>query len=367
MAKTAPTNVSIEDSISPVQNKLTGMKSHDATNDESKTSRLDVLKRLIKFCRPESPRIVIGFVALGVNAATNLSFPYILGKAVDTASSKTEQSLLILGQTAGIFLVGSLASWVRIYCLGTATDMIASRLRKLLFESYIDMNVEFFDASSSSAGELISILEKDVDTAAVALTDKLAGGLRSLNSSINGSLLLYFTCPRLCAVSLAIVPLVGVGAMTMSKFSRKLGNKAREFQGQVMSFVLERFSSITTVRLNGREETEKESYRSRTDKCYTLSRKGHFGQGAFMSFIGLSTNISLMAVLNVGGGLIATGELTAGSLTQFAMQVHADYENSNYGVSGISSLGIIFLISVGLLVILHFCAANSIRILLLFS
>ena len=62
-----------------------------------------------------------------------------------------------------------------------------------------------------------------------------------------------------------------------------------------------------------------------------------------MSFIGLSTNVSLMAVLNVGGGLIATGELTAGSLTQFAMQVHADYENSNYGVSGISSLWNYFL------------------------
>jgi hypothetical protein len=48
-------------------------------------------------------------------------------------------------------------------------------------------------------------------------------GLRSLNSSVNGSFLLYYTSPRLCAVSLAIVPLVGVGAMTMSKFSRKLG------------------------------------------------------------------------------------------------------------------------------------------------
>lgn len=304
----------------PTQNELAESQS----NDVSKTSRLGILKRLITFCRPESPRIALGFVALGINAATNLSFPYILGKAVDTASSNTEQSFLILGQTAGIFVVGSLASWIRIYCLGTATDMIASRLRKLLFESYIDMNVEFFDASSSSAGELISILEKDVDAAAVALTDKLAGGLRSLNSSINGSLLLYYTCPRLCAVALAIVPLVGVGAMTMSKFSRKLGNKLREYQGQLMNFVLERFASITTVRLNGREETEKESYSGRTDKCFALSRKSHFGQGAFMSFIGLSTNISLMAVLNVGGGLIATGELTAGSLTQFAMQVLTD-------------------------------------------
>jgi ABC-type multidrug transport system fused ATPase/permease subunit len=84
----------------------------------------------------------------------------------------------VLGQTAGIFLVGSLASWIRLYCLGTATDLAATRLRKQLFESYIDMNVEFFDASSSSSGELVSVLEKDVDAAAIALTDKLASGER---------------------------------------------------------------------------------------------------------------------------------------------------------------------------------------------
>lgn len=324
--------------VPPVVSKIPATGADSSLDTKSKTSRRDVFNRLISFCRPESPRIAIGFVALGVNAATNLSFPYILGKAVDTASSKTEQSLLILGQTAGIFVVGSLASWIRVYCLGTATDLIATRLRKLLFDSYIDMDVEFFDASSSSSGELMSILEKDVDAAAVALTDKLAAGLRSLNSSVNGSLLLYYTCPRLCAVSLAIVPLVGVGAMTMSKFSRKLGNQLREYQSQLMSFVLERFSSISTVRLNGRERTEKETYSTKTDKCFKLSRKSHFGQGAFMGFIGLSTNISLMAVLNVGGGLIATGELTPGSLTQFAMQVDLKYvPNKTYHYGSILS------------------------------
>jgi ABC-type multidrug transport system fused ATPase/permease subunit len=149
------------------------------SNDNTiKNSRMDVFKRLITFCKPEAPRICIGFIALGVNAATNLSFPYILGRAVDSASTKSDQSVYVLGQTAGIFLVGSLASWIRLYCLGTATDLAATRLRKQLFESYVDMNVEFFDASTSSTGELVSVLEKDVDAAAVALTDKLASGLR---------------------------------------------------------------------------------------------------------------------------------------------------------------------------------------------
>lgn len=176
MARTAESSKSQEETNFNTQYNADLVK--PVSNDNStKSSRMDVLKRLITFCRPEAPRICIGFIALGVNAATNLSFPYILGRAVDSASSKSDQSVYVLGQTAGIFLVGSLASWIRLYCLGTATDLAATRLRKLLFESYIDMNVEFFDASTSSSGELVSVLEKDVDAAAIALTDKLASGL----------------------------------------------------------------------------------------------------------------------------------------------------------------------------------------------
>lgn len=178
MAKTAESPDSRKEIIFNTQYNAEPALPPIKDDSKAKNSRTDVFKRLLTFCKPEAPRICIGFIALGVNAATNLSFPYILGRAVDSASSKSDQSVYVLGQTAGIFLVGSLASWIRLYCLGTATDLAATRLRKQLFESYIDMNVEFFDTSSSTSGELVSVLEKDVDAAAVALTDKLASGKR---------------------------------------------------------------------------------------------------------------------------------------------------------------------------------------------
>lgn len=46
----------------------------------------------------------------------------------------------------------------------------------------------------------------------------------------------------------------------------------------------------------------------------------HVYNGVFMAFLNLATNLSLLSVLYVGGSLIAAGQLTAGSLTQFAIQ-----------------------------------------------
>jgi hypothetical protein len=40
-----------------------------------------------------------------------------------------------------------------------------------------------------------------------------------------------------------------------------------------------------------------------------------------MSFINMSTNLSLLAVLREGGKLLAEGTMTAGGLARFAVQV----------------------------------------------
>lgn len=61
----------------------------------------------------------------------------------------------------------------------------------------------------------------DITDCSEVFTERTAAGLRSLNSAVNGSLLLYWTSPKLCMVSLSVVPIVGVGAMSLAKYSRR--------------------------------------------------------------------------------------------------------------------------------------------------
>jgi ATP-binding cassette subfamily B protein len=135
-----------------------------------------------------------------------------------------------------VFLVGSAASWVRVYCLGTAEELIACRLRRKVFDSYMDKDMDFFDSARS--GEFIAVLDKDVRAASQTMTDKLAAGLRSLNSSLNGSILLFTTSPTLCGVSLGIIPFVGVLAMTMSRMSRLSSERARQLGRTLCSITI---------------------------------------------------------------------------------------------------------------------------------
>jgi len=278
--------------------------------------RKAAMVRLLRFSSPEAARISLGFSALAVNSVTNLSFPWMVGKSLDQINSEN-YGRFILG-AAVIFVMGSAASWVRIFCMGTATDAISARLREALFDSYLDKDLEYFDSARS--GELISLLGEDVDLAAETLTEKLSAGVRSLNSSLNGSILLYLTSPHLCAVALSVVPLVGVGAMALSKYSTALTKKVRALQSEVLSYSLERVSNIATVKLNEKEDFERQKYKAYMQQSSALSRARYTARGTFMGFVNLSTNVSLVAVLREGGKLLAGGTMTAGGLARFAMQ-----------------------------------------------
>ena len=286
--------------------------------ETKKASRYKTFKRLVAFAHEDLIRITLGLLALGVNSITNLSFPWILGMALDNIESGAGNLKFMLS-SIGFFAVGSIASWVRVYCLGTTTDSIANKLRNALFNAFMDKNIDFFQSNKN--GELITILEQDVQETSEVLTEKLASGLRSMNSALNGSALLYITSPKLCAVSLSVVPFIGVGAMFLSKYSRLLTEKLRGINSNSASYALERFNSFSTIRLNNRQQYEKGKFGTFSKEVQTVSRNRHFAYGSFMSFINMATNVSMIAVLRVGGDMMSRKEITAGILSRFLIQV----------------------------------------------
>lgn len=281
-----------------------------------RANRWKVLWRLLAIARPEYVKIALGLVGLSINAVTNLSFPWLIGKALDQASYEDLTAFLL--KNSYFFMAGTFASWLRIYCFGSAAESIANRLRMEIFESFMQQDMHFYE--SLEMGEVATLLENDVNTSAELLTEKVGSLLRSLNSSINGSVSLYSTSPQLCTITLSIVPVVGIAAMTLSRYSRKLANKFRDQQSKLLSYSIERIRGISTVRLNHREVYEQDKFKGLLNDANTLALKRFHAQGGFMSFVNLFTNFSLVAVLHAGGSLVSQGKLTVGSLTSFAIQ-----------------------------------------------
>lgn len=127
-------------------------------NSPNKASQKETAMRLLQLSRPEFLRILFGIAGLLTNSVTNLSFPWcvfifniidsdilivhlffyrMMGKAIDIAGKCDDSCLMTFGPitgtkeyftfvagAAGVFMCGSLASWVRLYCLGNVEFFI---------------------------------------------------------------------------------------------------------------------------------------------------------------------------------------------------------------------------------------------------
>jgi ABC-type multidrug transport system fused ATPase/permease subunit len=279
-----------------------------------------IVRRLSGYVENDWYLIVLSVLGQIGNSATTLSFPWLIGLAQDKAgrghSFAQFKDFIISG--SAVLAVASVSSLLRIYCCGHATDRISTRLKKALYGSYLEQDIQYFDEAKS--GELLTILDKDVNEASELFTEQVIGFMRAFNSSVNGSIMLYLVSPKLCGITLACVPFVGIGGTLMFINNHKKKKAMRAVEAATMDYVVERVQSISTIRLNGKEDAEREKYAQFMESKLALSKSMHCAQGLFMSFTNICTNVCLGVLLGVGGGMVGRGEITAGDLSKFAMQ-----------------------------------------------
>src|SRR3546814_1858590 len=95
--------------------------------------------------------------------------------------------------------------------------------------------------------------------------------MRALNSAVNGTAMLLMASAKLTLVSVSVVPVIGVGTMLLSKYSKKLANKRRELVAQGKQFTLERLEHLSTVRLNCQEDAENARHSVLLDETSSIS------------------------------------------------------------------------------------------------
>lgn len=277
--------------------------------------------------------LLLGLTALTTNSITNLLHPWIIGQAIDKAikGQTLKQFKIFLITSSSILLIGSLSSWIRVYCLNKVNYNIIIQMKEKLYYNYLKQDLEYFDESQT--GELISVLDKDIEHASQLYTDILPSTLRSLNSSINGSILLYLNSPKLCGITLLTVPLIGVGAVLISILTSEKSSKLRQLYAKNLTRTIEKLSNISTIKINNKESYELDLFRDNLSSSFQIAQSLFNLQGSFMSYINLTTNAGLILILYYGGMMLGKNEMTSGTLTTFAIQTGF----VGLGFSGLSS------------------------------
>ncbi|KAJ4290518.1 ATP-binding cassette permease mdl1 [Kalmusia sp. IMI 367209] len=295
--------------------------------------------RLIKIASPEAKTLSWAFVFLLMSSAVSMSVPFSIGKILDIATQPEGSKELLFGMDittfyvalAGVLATGAACNFGRIIILRIVGERIVARLRSQLYRKTFIQNAEFFDANR--VGDLISRLGSDTIIVGKAITQNLSDGLRSIVAGAAGFAMMGWVSLKLTGILATIGPLVAISAFVAGRQLRNLSRKIQKNLGTLTKVAEERLGNVRTAQAFAGEVQEAGRYNRQVKRIFALGKREAYVAATFFGTTGLMGNLTVIAVLYVGGGMVKSGAITIGELSSFLMYT-AYAGSSMVGLSG---------------------------------
>ncbi|KAF7547721.1 hypothetical protein G7046_g8926 [Stylonectria norvegica] len=298
--------------------------------------------RLIKIARPELRWLGIAFVFLVISSCVTMSIPFSVGRILDLATKGESEDVRLFGFTlnqfffglGAILTLGAMANFGRVVLLRIVGERVVARLRSQLYRRTYVQDAEFFDANR--VGDLISRLSSDTVIVGKSVTQNLSDGLRALFSGGAGFAIMVWTSPQLTGLLLLMFPPIAVGAFFYGRAIRNISRAIQKNLGTLTKIAEERLGNIKTSQAFVGEVQEVGRYNRQIRKIFALGKRESLVAATFFASTGWAGNMTILAMLVMGGGFVRSGALSLGDLTSFMMYT-AFAGSSLFGLSGFYS------------------------------
>jgi ABC transporter fused permease/ATP-binding protein len=282
------------------------------------TAKRDI-RRLAKLARPELPSLVGGLIALTLASLITLTYPVVVQHIVDGIVDGGGKELVNRATSLliGLFLLGSSFGALRAWLFTVSGERVVANLRRELYGAIVRQEIAFFDERRT--GELTNRLSADTTVLQNTVTVNVSMLLRFLILGVGAIGFLFYTSWRLTLVTLAIVPLIAIGAGVFGRRMRALSREVQDALATSTEVAEETISGIRTVRAFAREGAEEERYGSAVERSFQLARGRAKIIAVFRWLVGFGGYAAIGVVLWYGGTLLVDGLLTVGELTSFLL------------------------------------------------
>ncbi|KAJ6633243.1 ATP-binding cassette sub-family B member 10, mitochondrial, partial [Pseudolycoriella hygida] len=289
--------------------------------------------RLLLLGRKEKWIFVAAMGCLLVSSSITMGVPYSIGRILDiiftekVATEKLKEFCLIL---VGVFVIGGLANFGRIYLMNGASLRIIKEVRAKVYRTMINQEAGWFDTKGT--GELVNRLSNDTYIIGNSFSQNLSDGLRSIVTICAGTTMMIYTSPELAFVSMGVVPCIAGLAIVYGRYVRSITRQILDKYAEIMKTGEERLNNIKTVKMFCKEEYENRLFDGQLIDALKLGYKDVLARATFYGLTGFTGNIVIISVLYYGGTLVTENSITIGALTSFILY-------SGYTALSLSGLG----------------------------
>ena len=281
------------------------------------------MKKILKFLKPYTVFIIIGFIFTFVQSILNLYLPNLMSDILNNGVIKQDIDsiwsygieMIIITLLVALFAVGAT------FIASRVSTAFGRNLRKKVYEKVESYsNYEFKKMSPST------LITRTTNVTQVQ--NFVLMGLRMMIIApimcIGGLIMAISTNAKLSIILAVIIPIMVIVILILAKKVLPLFTKFQAFTDRLNQVVTEKLTGVRVIRAFGKEEYERKRYDSVNKDIYDVTLKAAYTIVLLMPLIFFIINISSIAIVWIGAPMIDKGSLNIGDLMafiQYAMQV----------------------------------------------
>lgn len=273
-------------------------------------------RQLLPFLFEHKRTLIVVAVLSVIGAATSLVQPLLVGQVISFVQEGKTLGMLVWALVAFV-IISSVISGYQHYLLQRTGTAVVHSSRRQLIARILHLPIREFDARRT--GDLVSRVGTDTTLLYAVLTQGLADAVGSALMFIGALIAMLLIDPILLLI---IVVVVGVSLTVVVLLGGRIRTASTAQQvkvGELASAVERAVGSIRTVRASGATERETDAVSGIARDAYGIGVRIAKVSALVVPISGVALQLSLLAVLGVGGFRVAAGAITVASLVTFVM------------------------------------------------
>lgn len=283
---------------------------------EKDLSTFKTFKRLFPTISQYKWGLIVGAVALVLNALVDSGLIYLLKPLLDEGFGQADHGFLKLMAVLVVLfiLVRGITNYLASYCLAWVSGKVVMTLRRNIFQHLMYMPMSYFD--QNPVGRSLSRVTYDTEMVANSSSHVLVTIVREGVYLISLFVVMIYTSWQLSVVLFVLAPIIGMLIAIVSRRFRQLSRNIQSSMGDLTVTTEQMLKGHKEVISFGGQQVEKERFERVSNDMRLKGMKVISADGISDGLVQLIASFALSAVLylsTVKG--LDIEDLTAGSFT----------------------------------------------------
>lgn len=279
-------------------------------NGEREKTDLKSIKKLLAYCKPYLPAIIVAMVLAIGSAVATIMGPDKLSELTNVISDGIRQAtgvdmdkmLKVVIFLLCLFAGGAVANYIQQYIMAVVTQKTAKKLRTDIDKKINNLPLKYFD--TTTRGDLLSRLTNDVDTISQTLDGTISNLVNALTLFVGVVAMMFSVNWILALVTIGTSILGFVFISIIVSTSQKYFNRRQENLGDMNGQIEEVYTNHSVVKSYTAEEYSKAQFGDINNKLYANNWRSQALSGLMQPIMNFAGHLSYAAIFIVGVALI---------------------------------------------------------------